>query len=71
MAVYRFRKPMEEAIKDYLAGIERDYNKSVIIENLRINDIGSIETEKHKITVCYCAGNKIRLIIKEKGGNVK
>ena len=67
MAIYRFRKPLEEAVIDYLADIERDFNKAVIIG--KAEKEGITETEKHKITVCYCVGNKIRLIIREKGGN--
>lgn len=52
--IYKFSKPMEEAVKDYLQGIEKAYNKAVIIENMMTC---KLETDNYIIRLYVSIGN--------------
>lgn len=64
--IYVFKKPREEACKDYLQGIDRDYNRLVLLEHLR-NHGGKLENDSYKITLFYSVGSyeKIKITRKE------
>lgn len=64
--MYRFIKPVAVAVADYVAGIERDYNKAVIIEYSRMNDTRKVETDKYIVTIYYTCGYSEKLKIKRK-----
>lgn len=63
--VFRFIKPWEEACKDYLQGIDRDYNRLVLLEHLR-NQNGKLESDIFKVRLYYIGSReKIRITRKE------
>lgn len=64
--MYRFIKPVAVAVADYVVGVERDYNKAVILEYSRMNDTREIETDKYIVTIYYTRGYSERLKIKRK-----